>query len=185
MELVEVPSLDLYREPDPFRLPRPREIRDWVDLAEVATMMTGGFPEPRTFSLRARRVLAGRKGGFDIVHDNQSFGTGLVGIMRDGWPLIGTCHHPVTVDRLVDLAHAATWNREVSLRRWYGFVRMQNRVARLLPRLLTVSSTSRRDIVEQMGVAPERVAIVPIGADHELFCPERGPAGPGGCRAGS
>jgi glycosyltransferase involved in cell wall biosynthesis len=174
VKLVKVPSLDLYREPDPFRLPRPREIRDWVDLAEVGTMMTGGFPEPRTFSLRARRVLAGRKGGFDIVHDNQSFGTGLVGIMRDGWPLIGTCHHPVTVDRLVDLAHAATWHREVSLRRWYGFVRMQNRVARRLPRLLTVSSMSRRDIVEQMGVDPERVAIVPIGADHELFCPEPG-----------
>jgi glycosyltransferase involved in cell wall biosynthesis len=174
VRLVKVPSLDLYRQPDPFRLPRPREIRDWVDLAEVGTMMTGGFPEPRTFSLRARRVLAGWKGGLDIVHDNQSFGTGLVGIMRDGWPLIGTCHHPVTVDRLVDLAHAATWQREMSLRRWYGFVRMQNRVARRLPRLLTVSSTSRRDIVEQMGVAPERVAIVPIGADHELFRPEPG-----------
>jgi glycosyltransferase involved in cell wall biosynthesis len=111
----------------------------------------------------------------DIIHDNQSFGTGLLGLMDDGWPLIGTCHHPVTVDRLVDLAHAGTWRREVSLRRWYGFVGMQNRVARRLPRLLTVSSTSRRDIVEQMGVAPHRVAIVPIGADHELFRP-----GPGG-----
>ena len=174
VRLVKVPSLDLYREPDPFRLPRPREIRDWVDLAEVGTMMTGGFPEPRTFSLRARRVLAGWGGRLDIVHDNQSFGTGLLGLMDDGWPLIGTCHHPVTVDRLVDLAHAGTWHREVSLRRWYGFVRMQNRVARRLPRLLTVSSTSRRDIVEQMGVAPQRVAIVPIGADHELFCPEPG-----------
>ncbi len=176
VRLVKVPSLDLYREPDPFRLPRPAEIRDWVDLAEVGTMMTGGFPEPRTFSLRARRALAGWGDGVDIVHDNQSFGTGLLGLMDDGWPLIGTCHHPVTVDRLVDLAHAGTWRREVSLRRWYGFVRMQNRVARRLPRLLTVSSTSRRDIVEQMGVSPHRVAIVPIGADHELFRP--GPGGP-------
>ena len=91
----------------------------------------------------------------------------------------------MTVDRLVDLAYAATWQREMSLRRWYGFVRMQNRVARRLPRLLTVSSTSRRDIVEQMGVAPERVAIVPIGADHELSAPSRAAAGPGGCRGGS
>jgi glycosyltransferase involved in cell wall biosynthesis len=174
VRLVKVPSLDLYREPDPFRLPRAREVRDWVDLAEVGTMMSGGFPEPRTFSLRARRVLAGRRAWLDIVHDNQSFGTGLLGLMGDGWPVIGTCHHPVTVDRLVDLAHAPTWSRELSVRRWYGFVRMQNRVARQLPRLLTVSSTSRRDIVEQMGVAPERVAIVPIGADHDLFRPEPG-----------
>ena len=52
--------------------------------------------------------------------------------MADGWPVIGTCHHPVTVDRLVDLAHARTRWRELSLRRWYGFVGMQNRVARQL-----------------------------------------------------
>ena len=169
VELVKVPSLDLYREPDPFRLPRPKEIRDLVDVLEVATMLSGGFPEPRTFSLRARRLLATRREEFDIVHDNQSFGTGLLGLLRDGWPVIGTCHHPVTVDRLVDLAHAESRFRQLSLRRWYGFVGMQNRVARRLPQVLTVSESSRRDIVEQMGVAPGRVAIVPIGADHELF----------------
>ena len=36
--LVPVPSLDLYREPDPFRTPRPGEFRDWVDLAEWAVL---------------------------------------------------------------------------------------------------------------------------------------------------
>lgn len=169
--LVKVPSLDLYREPDPFRLPRPSELHSWEDLVEVGTMLTGGFPEPRTFSLRARRQLAGRRGDFDIVHDNQSFGTGLLGLMRQGWPVVGTCHHPVTVDRLVDMGQATQPWRRLSVRRWYGFVRMQNAVARRLQRILTVSSSSRRDIVEQMGVAPDRVAVVPIGADHELFRP--------------
>src|SRR3954466_3144130 len=32
--LTRVPSLDLYREPDPFRTPRPSEFRDWIDVAE-------------------------------------------------------------------------------------------------------------------------------------------------------
>jgi hypothetical protein len=32
--LTEVPSLDMYREPDPFRIPHPREIRDRIDLLE-------------------------------------------------------------------------------------------------------------------------------------------------------
>ena len=31
--LVEVPSLDLYREPDPFRLPAPGEFRDLLDVS--------------------------------------------------------------------------------------------------------------------------------------------------------
>ena len=174
VQLVKVPSLDLYREPDPFRLPRPAEINGWPDLVELGTMLTGGFPEPRTFSLRARRVLSRRRGQFDIVHDNQSFGTGLLGLMADGWPVVGTCHHPVTVDRLGDLSLAETWFRRVTIRRWYGFVRMQNAVARRLARIVTVSSSSRRDIVEQMGVSPERVAVVPIGADIELFRPPPG-----------
>src|SRR4029450_5055553 len=46
VELLEVPSLDLYREPDPFRMPRPSEYRDWIDVAAVGLMMTAGFPEP-------------------------------------------------------------------------------------------------------------------------------------------
>ena len=57
VRLTKVPSLDLYREPDPFRTPHPREIRDRIDLLEVATMWTAGFPEPLTFSLRAARLL--------------------------------------------------------------------------------------------------------------------------------
>src|ERR1700753_4443888 len=61
--LCEVPSLDLYRDEDPFRTPRRDEYRDWIDLLEVATMWSGGFPEPLTFSLRARRGLRGRRGG--------------------------------------------------------------------------------------------------------------------------
>ncbi len=176
VELVKVPSLDLYREPDPFRVPHLSELHTCADLLEVATVFTGGFPEPLTFSLRVRRVLSGRRGDFDVLHDNQCFGSGLLGLVRDGWPLIGTCHHPVTVDRMVDLSQAQTRLREMSLRRWYGFVSMQNRVARKMPRILTVSSSSRRDIVEQMGVAPERVKVVPVGADHELFRPLPGVA---------
>ncbi|HET9060862.1 MAG TPA: glycosyltransferase family 4 protein [Acidimicrobiales bacterium] len=176
VRLVKVPSLDLYRQPDPFRVPAPGEIRDWVDVVELATMLSAGFPEPRTFSLRLRRLLAAQRARFDIVHDNQSFGKGLLGLLSDGWPVVGTCHHPVTVDRLLDLAHAETMGRRLSLRRWYGFIRMQNAVARRLPRVLTVSMSSRRDIVEQMGVAASRVAVVPIGADVELFRPTPGQA---------
>src|SRR3974377_1152560 len=47
--LRALPSLDLYREPDPFRTPRPGEYRDWIDVLEVATMWTAAFPEPLTF----------------------------------------------------------------------------------------------------------------------------------------
>src|SRR3978361_31750 len=58
--LTKVPSLDLYREPDPFRVPKLREFRDRIDVEEFATMCTAGFPEPKTFSSRAARLLRER-----------------------------------------------------------------------------------------------------------------------------
>jgi glycosyltransferase involved in cell wall biosynthesis len=167
IRLVEVPSLDLYREPDPFRVPRLGEYRDWVDVLEVATMMTAGFPEPLTFSLRARRLLRAAPGRYDVVHDNQCLGYGLLGLA----PLVTTVHHPVQIDRAVELANAAGWRR-VSLRRWYGFTRMQRRVARRLDHVVTVSDSAKDEIVAHLGVPAGRVEVVPIGTDTELFAPD-------------
>jgi glycosyltransferase involved in cell wall biosynthesis len=168
---VPVPSLDLYREPDPFRIPHPREFRSLVDVAEFGLMCTAGFPEPWSFSVRARRLLRDRLGEFDLVHDNQCLGTGLLGMMDDGWPVLATLHHPITVDRDLELADNPSLIRQVTLRRWYGFVRMQMRVARQLPRVVTVSRSSARDITAQMGVPGDRLDVVPVGVDHKLFRP--------------
>jgi len=54
-------------------------------------------------------------------------------IERDGWPILSTLHHPITVDRDLDLAHAANAWRRFTLRRWYGFLDMQIEVAQQLP----------------------------------------------------
>ncbi|WP_019982146.1 glycosyltransferase family 4 protein [Streptomyces sp. Amel2xE9] len=170
LSLTELPSLDLYRQPDPFRTPKRDEYRDWIDALEVATMWTGGFPEPLTFSLRARRHLRERRGEFDVVHDNQTLGYGLLGDV--GAPLVTTIHHPITVDRQLELEAAKTRQRQWSVRRWYAFTRMQKRVARRLPSVLTVSGTSRQEIVEHLGVRPDRIHVVHIGADTDLFSPD-------------
>ncbi|MFF5715411.1 glycosyltransferase family 4 protein [Streptomyces buecherae] len=172
VHLTELASLDLYRQPDPFRTPRAHEFRDWIDVLEVGTMWTGGFPEPLTFSLRARRHLAARRGAFDVVHDNQTLGYGLLGLDRAGFPLVTTIHHPITVDRKLELDAATDWRRRASVRRWYAFSRMQKRVAKRLPTVLTVSGSSRQEIVADLGVSPRRVHVVPIGADATLFSPD-------------
>src|SRR3954471_7215268 len=170
LTLTELPSLDLYRSPDPFRTPKREEYRDWIDALEVATMWTGGFPEPLTFSLRARRHLRSRRGEFDVVHDNQTLGYGLLGDV--GAPLVTTIHHPITVDRQLELDAAVGWQQRASVRRWYGFTRMQKRVARRLPSVLTVSGTSKGEIVDHLRVERDRIHVVHIGADTDLFSPD-------------
>ncbi|WP_328889264.1 glycosyltransferase family 4 protein [Streptomyces sp. NBC_00316] len=168
--LTELPSLDLYRQPDPFRTPKRGEYRDWIDVAEVATMWTGGFPEPLTFSLRARRHLAARRGEFDVIHDNQTLGYGLLADL--GAPLVTTIHHPITVDRQLELDAADSRRRRASVRRWYAFTRMQKRVARRLPSVLTVSGSSQQEIVDHLGVRQDRIHVVHIGADTDLWSPD-------------
>jgi len=173
VRLTEVPSLDLYREPDPFRVPRLSEFRDLTDVSEFLTMCTAGFPEPRTFSRRVAKVLRTRRGDFDVVHDNQTVGYGMLAIRRMGFPLVTTIHHPITFDRRVDLAHASR-RKQIPLRRWYSFLRMQGRVARRLPQILTVSESSRRDMARDFGIDPSRIEVIPLGVD-EVFRPPSTP----------
>src|SRR6202012_45715 len=178
VRLTKVPSLDMYREPDPWRIPRPSEIRDSIDLLELAGVWTAGFPEPRTFTLRVARLLAERAGDFDVIHDNQSLGTGLLTMAEAGMPVVATVHHPITRDRVLDLA-AARWWRKPSVRRWYGFSKMQEKVARLIPELLTVSSSSANDITTDFGVHPDQLHVVPLGVDTDMFTPSTEPRIPG------
>ena len=179
VRLTRVPSLDLYREADPFRTPRPAEYRDLVDVAEVATMWTAGFPEPRTFSRRVLRVLRERAAEFDVVHDNQTLGSALLDIeATTRLPLVASVHHPISIDRRIDLEAAATWQKRLSLRRWYGFVRMQARVARRVRMVLVPSESSRRDVVREFGVGAERIRVVLLGVD-DGFVPPASPRVPG------
>ena len=168
--LTKVPSLDLYREPDPFRVPHLREFRDRIDVEEFLTMCTAGFPEPKTFSLRIARLMKDRAADFDIAHDNQVLGTGIMELETYGLPVIATIHHPITMDRRIDMETAPDWRKRMTLRRWYGFLRMQTKVARRLRKVLVPSESSRRDIARDFGVDPARMQTILLGVD-DVFVP--------------
>jgi glycosyltransferase involved in cell wall biosynthesis len=171
---VPVPSLDLYRRRFPFWWPWPWQLRTKWDWLEWGRSMTGQFPEAHTFSYRAADLLLGKhRHDFDLIHDNQCLGTGLRPVM-DAFPFLATIHHPITVDFELELSHATNAWRRFCLGRWYSFLPAQIDVAREVPRVVTVSESSKRDIAAQMGVASERMAIVPVGVDHTRFRPLRG-----------
>jgi glycosyltransferase involved in cell wall biosynthesis len=175
--LRTLPSLDLYRDEDPFRTPHLREYRDWIDVLEVATMWTGAFPEPRTFGIRAVRALQERKNDFDVVHDNQVLAAGMLRI-AEFLPLVTSIHHPISVDRRIELKAARGFSR-LTKWRWYSFVRMQASVARQVGPIMTGSESSRADILRDFKVPPENVHVVPLGVDTRLFHPRNAPRVPG------
>jgi glycosyltransferase involved in cell wall biosynthesis len=95
-----------------------------------------------------------------------------------GLPLITTLHHPITFDRRIDLSQTRNPWRKVTLRRWYGFLRMQGKVARRARKIMTPSETSKRDIATDFGVDPARMEVILLGVDDN-FVPPTTPRVPG------
>jgi glycosyltransferase involved in cell wall biosynthesis len=168
--LTKLPSLDIFNDTYPGRLPAYWEHKSWPDALETLQFLTGTFSEPLAFSYRALRELKGRVREFDLVHDNQCLGYGILSIEKI-LPTIVTLHHPITKDRELEMSHAPNWRKKLSVGRWYSFVKMQGRVASRMPRIVVVSQNSIDDIHADMGVPLDRMRLVPVGVDPDLFTP--------------
>jgi glycosyltransferase involved in cell wall biosynthesis len=180
VRLHKLPSLDLWNEDALLRWPSLRELRDPINRSEWIRTRLGEFAEPRAFTLRVARQFAGYNGSrpYDIVHDNQCLGIGLLDV-KSHVPVIATIHHAITRDRKFAIAHATSPIKKYSLWRWYSFLPMQVRVARELDLILTISEKSARDIREDFGIPPARMRSVGNGINLEVFKPmpeiRRGP----------
>jgi glycosyltransferase involved in cell wall biosynthesis len=166
----KLPSLDIFNDQYPGRLPAYWEMKTWPDVVETARYLTGQFSEPLAFSKRAYRTLQTRVNDFDLVHDNQCLGWDILKIEKI-IPTIVTLHHPITKDRELEMSHAPNWWKRRSVGRWYSFVEMQGKVASKMPRIVVVSENSITDINKDMGVSRDRMRLVPVGVDPELLKP--------------
>ena len=169
--LHKLPSLDIFNDLYPGRFPAYWEIKSWPDAVEVLQFLKGTFGEPRAFSIRAHRALAARVNDFDLVHDNQCLGYGIQDIEKL-FPTIVTLHHPITKDRKLEMDHAPNFWKRRAIGRWYSFVNMQGKVASSMPRVVVVSENSINDIHEDMKVSMDRMRLVPVGVDPDLFTPK-------------
>jgi glycosyltransferase involved in cell wall biosynthesis len=159
-----------FPEPDPLRVFEP------LTFYELAASRIGFLPEPFAFSVRALRRLASRlRAGerWDLVHDVQCLGWGLLGIRALGLPVVSTVHHPLSLDRRASFARDRTLREALGTMEFYP-VGMQAAVARRLDRIFTSSEASRGHIERDFGVKPERVRMLWNGLDTECFRPDPG-----------
>ena len=168
--LHKLPSLDIFNDQYPGRFPAYWEIKDWPSFVETAQFLKGTFGEPRAYSIRAYNELRKRVNDFDLVHDNQCLGYGILKIEKQ-IPTIVTLHHPITKDRKLEMEHTKTWFKRRAISRWYSFVNMQGKVASKMPRVVVVSENSIADIHTDMKVSLDRMKLVPVGVDPDLFTP--------------
>lgn len=168
--LHQLPSLDIFNDQYPGRFPAYWELNNLPNIVEAAQFLKGTFGEPKAFSMRAYRELKKRVNDFDLVHDNQCLGTDILKIEKI-IPTIVTLHHPITKDRKLEMSHTKGRYKRFGISRWYSFVEMQGRVASKMPRIVVVSENSINDIHTDMGVSKDRMRLVPVGVDPELFRP--------------
>ncbi len=145
-----------------------------LNLYELGASRLGFLPEPFAFSLRAFQHLSQRlKQGerWDLVHDVQCLGYGLLGLRSLGLPVVTTIHHPLTVDRRASFIRDESFRDALGSMFFYP-IGMQAFVARHLDRIFTSSEESAQTIAKDFGVSAERMRNVLNGIDTELYSPD-------------
>ncbi len=161
-------------------LPRDRPLRIFepLNLYELCASRAGFLPEPFAFSVRAFAAIAARlRAGvrYDVIHDVQCLGYGILGIRQLGMPVVTTVHHPLTVDRRSSFIRADTFRDAVGTMKFYP-IGMQRFVAQRIDALFTSSAVSARQIELDFGLASDRIHMVANGVDTNLY--SENPASP-------
>ncbi|OHD65103.1 MAG: hypothetical protein A2176_02485 [Spirochaetes bacterium RBG_13_51_14] len=128
------------------------------------------FSEMETFSMRAffaiHKLL--RKKRYDVIHDVNGLGWGLLFIKGYGIPVISTIHHPLTRDRDADLMMDVTfWDRLTTV--LFYPLAMQRIVINRLDRIITSSREGMEELNRAFGVKKDKISIVYNGMDIESF----------------
>ncbi len=168
-----VENLNLWGRRKSFALSsRPLRIFTPLNFYELAVTAPGVFPEMLSFSVRAFMKLKElmRNRNFHIIHDVQSLGYGLLLLKRLGLPVISTVHHPLSIDRRIDLGIKRSFMEKFYVLTFYPPF-MHGIVARRLDALLTACEEGKRAIVSELGVNPNKIKIVGNGIDLDLFKP--------------
>ena len=157
-------------------LPKPNPLRIFEPLNfwEFGAAAIGFLPEPFAFSVRAFREIAARlRAGrrYDLIHDVQCLGYGLLGMRALGLPVVTTVHHPLSIDRRMSFKRDKSFRERLGTWKFYP-VEMQGFVARRLDRVFTSSTASARQIEADFRVKPANLAMVANGIDTELFSPD-------------
>jgi glycosyltransferase involved in cell wall biosynthesis len=169
-----IPNVNSFALPLAEALPRDNPFRAlWPShLWELALTRFGVFPEMTAFSLRlaVRWRELQRRHRFDVVLDNQSLGWGLLAVQASGVPVVGLIHHPLHIDRAADFELDPRFRRKWK-RTLYFPLFMQERVARRLARVMTVSHSSASEIERWFGIPEKEISVVHNGTDADVFHP--------------
>jgi len=172
VNLIKIPSLDLYAHPHPTCALKFRHLFSFADFYEWWSKLTGAFGEPYCFGRRVFDYFEKNAMNYDVIHDNQCLSYGVLALQEKYKNLVVTIHHPITQDHQLALAAAQTKNQRWLINRWYSFVAMQKKVAKELQNIITVSEQSKSDIQQAFAVDEKNISVIGCGVDTTIFSPQ-------------
>ncbi len=128
------------------------------------------FPEMETFSMRAFFTIYKllKKRNYDLIHDVNGLGWGLLFMKGFGIPVISTIHHPLTRDRNADIMMDKNFWGKVTSVLFYPLT-MQRIVINRLDRIITSSNEGIDELKRAFGLRKEKISVVYNGMDVESF----------------
>lgn len=127
-----------------------------------------------TFSVRAYRKLAEierETGPFDLVHDNQTLGYGILGMKRlMGKRVVASIHHPLAIDKANSMREAKSLGARIGRELWFPW-RMQSYVANRIDMVLTGSRNSAGSVSASMDIPLAHIRQTPYGVDSDVMRP--------------
>ena len=134
---------------------------DYFDFFETCT---GTFTEPIFFGerLSLNKVFAEEAHTFDIFHDNQSLSNYPKIINKR---LVTTLHHPIQIDRDIDLDNEKDFFMRLAIRRWYSFLSFQKRNIKNIKAVISPSESSKLDIQKYFNCPEEKIKVIWNGID--------------------
>lgn len=128
------------------------------------------FSEMETFSMRSLFFLKDllRNNSYDIIHDVQCLGWGLLPMKGFGIPIITTVHHPLTKDREADYLRDNSFWEYATTTLFYPLA-MQKMVINRLDRVITSSREGVEELQRAFGMKSKNISMVYNGLDVDIF----------------
>ena len=130
-----------------------------LNLLDFFETFTGTFTEPVFFGERLikNKVFQESVDAFDIFHDNQSISSYPQTVLKK---LITTLHHPIHVDKEIDLANEKNFFKRLSIKRWYSFLNFQKKNLAFVRKIISPSASSKNDICNYFDYPSKNISVI-------------------------
>ena len=130
-----------------------------INFLDFFETFTGTFTEPVFFGERLvkNKFFQESVDGFDIFHDNQSISSYPETVLKR---LVTTLHHPIHVDKEIDLASEMNFFSKLSIKRWYSFLNFQKKNLKSVKKVISPSASSKKDICRYFEYPSENISVI-------------------------